>query len=34
MNIRNLKKTVRMLYENKFMQLHNKNVKINDCTHV
>jgi len=29
MNIRNSKIAVRMLYENNFMQLHNKYVKIN-----
>ena len=29
MNIRNSKIAARMLYENNFMQLHNKNVKIN-----
>jgi len=29
MNITNSKIAARMLYENNFMQLHNKNVKIN-----
>jgi len=34
MNLRNLKIAARMLYENKCMQLHNKNVKMFDFTRV
>ena len=34
MNLSNLKIAAWMLYENKFMQLHNKNMKMFDFTHV
>jgi ssRNA-specific RNase YbeY (16S rRNA maturation enzyme) len=34
MNVRNSDMAVRILHEHRFMELHRKNVKTNDCTHV